>query len=210
MYKNLMIDTEGMSLATNAAVIQIAAIPFHSLNDFSDVHMRHTEFHQPDVPTFNERIWPGAYPCEGFDVSDSTMQFWDQQDEASRKLAFSGMNLPDTIASRFLIWVDDMQLTGQLAIGKDLRIWARNNQYDFPVLKNLIEQSALTWPFHHQSSREYYNEIDGVPKDAYAHITNVAWHDAACDCSHQIRVIQFCQNFKADRYANHSLPKSSA
>lgn len=200
-YKNLMLDCEALALSSpQAAPLQVAARPFESLKDVTDQNLRLTPDGYRDAPTFNQRIWPGAYPRQGFVVEASTQQWWNEQDEATRKMVFSGMTDPEIVAQRFVDWVTDLQKSGVLAQGKELRIWARNNQYDFPILKNWLEQCNQQWPFHHQATREYYNETDGVPKEFYAHITNVAWHDAGCDVDHQIRVLQFCQNFWADRY----------
>lgn len=201
-YRNLMLDVEALALnSPQAAVIQVAAKPFDSLKDFTDEYLRHTPTAYHEAPSFNQRIWTQSYPRQGFVIEQGTIDWWNGQDEAMRKMAFSGMTDTEIVAQRFVDWINELQRSGILAQGKELRIWARNNQYDFPILKNWLEQCNQQWPFHHRSTREYYNEIDGVPEEAYAHITNNLWHDAACDVDHQIRVVQFCQNFWADRHA---------
>ena len=200
-YRNLMMDIEALALhSRQAAIVQIAAMPFESLKDVTDENLRFTPNAWREAPMFDQRIWPGAYPRDGFVVEAGTMAWWDSQDEGTRKMVFSGMSDPEVVAQRFVDWITTLQREGILAQGKELRIWARNNQYDFPIIQNWLEQCNQQWPFHHRATREYYNEVDGVPEDMYSHITNVAWHDAACDVTHQVRVIQFCQNFWANRY----------
>lgn len=198
MFHNIMIDFETLSLQTNAAIIEVGAVPFNTVNDA--VHGRASlvpeEWVSAPVSYFNKRVWPGSYPKEGYDVSESTMEFWSKQDEATRKLVFSGMEDITQVATAFREWLETYQGLGLLAPQGTLKWWSRNILFDMPVMKNWLEIEGVPYPPFYRNHRDVYQALDDIPEDVRKTFTvNPCWHVAIVDAHTQARNVCEADHF---------------
>lgn len=192
-YDNIMLDFETMSLdAPRAAVVEIGVVPFkwgHSSGN--DISLR--EHH------FDMRVWPGSYQDGqgldgGYHVCPATIQWWDNQDEAIRKSVFSGMTHWMQVLKAFEFWLNAKVTTGVIVPLPQLRVWARDPDFDCAILKYGMEREGFGWPFSYNKMRSVRTICDLAPVEVLETVPpNMIKHSAICDALHQTKQVIACQ-----------------
>lgn len=138
---DVMLDLETLSLEPTAAVIAIGAAMFDPLSDEPPVGFF--------VPINVEEAKKLGH------VSQSTLDFWNSQDDELRRLMFGGHIHPAYAVRSFL---DFCASSGHGVDQPAERCWANSPQFDVSIMKNLVKELnadaeyKFRWPFDHRST----------------------------------------------------------
>lgn len=166
MASDVMVDIETLAVSPDATILTIGAQGF---DPFSD---RFTS------DTFYARI--SLESQEGRAVDDGTVEWWSQQNEASREEAFGEDNrLPLKEALE--------QLTPIL--WKAERIWANGVTFDMVILEHAFKSNGLNMPW------KYFQVMDArtiYKMNTEMRMSQSNSHNALEDCVNQIDFLQKC------------------
>lgn len=164
----IMVDTETLATATDAAITQIAAAVFDL--DTGDI----------DPATFN------VYVKTGFGVVQrSTALWWMRQRHGAAFAALveaQGVDLREAL----------MRFTGWLVAargGRRLPIYAHGAPFDFPVLRASFAACELAPPWSYREElccRGFYRELPGGRPPVVPDPPGYEQHDALSDCRKQV------------------------
>lgn len=161
----IMLDCETLALTTNAAVIEVALVPFDRW----------------EWPAFVGTIDPQSYRVgDGFDISQDTVNFHQK----------NGRGLIDRCSATGKSWravaQDIIEFFNQFR-NYDIHIWCQGKDKDITWLENILIRAGyrLAWHYTHTHClRDLAQQYHEVPK---------AWHGdhtALKDCQAQIKHIQ--------------------
>lgn len=175
----IMVDTETLNTATDAAITQIAAVVFDLDTGLIEV--------APDGPGGS----PGApdlfnaYVKNGFGtINRSTVMWWMGQKhgaEFANRIERLGVGLREAL-HHFGGWLSENGRAG-------LPLYAHGAPFDFPVLRSSFEACELVPPWSYRDElccRAFYKELPGGRPPAVAEPAGYAKHDALSDCLLQI------------------------
>ncbi len=170
----VMIDIETLSLLPNAAVISIGA----------------THIDPADFPDFYCNVARETRQQQMYDISQTTLSWWDKQAEEVRASLATDQRSPAEAIGRLAQWLEDI---GFDRYDPTHTIWANGAQFDIIILENMcrVEGSAVPWTYsqvrdYRTVVREYGEGLD-FPK-------NEAAHNALADAEHQARCLLIVEN----------------
>lgn len=173
----IMVDTETLATATDAAITQIAAVMFD---------LDTGEIHSAGLGEFNVFIKTGFGV-----VQRSTALWWMQQRHGAAFAARVEANGVDLHAAlgRFTAWLADVGAIGRGP--SNLPLYAHGAPFDFPVLRTSFEACQMVPPWSYREElccRAFYKELpagDGKPP-VVPDPPGYAQHDALSDCRKQV------------------------
>jgi inhibitor of KinA sporulation pathway (predicted exonuclease) len=168
--RRLMVDIETLDSSGTAAVIAIGACVF----DFDDISY-----------SFSMQIDPTAALQFGT-VSDATMKWWGEQDEAVRERMFSGDTTPMDAAYAFAAFVKQHKVK---------EVWANSPTFDCVILRHLFKSVGVDVPWHYRDERcvrtlyALWRELQPADTGINAAYSETGAHDAVIDARNQARAV---------------------
>ncbi len=169
--RHLMIDIETYDVEITAVILSIGAVAFNPRGETLDdeFHIKLSTASQSDRTT-----------------SDSTVTWWEQQDEDAREATFGGKKIPINIAlTAFVHYINRLKPTCT-------RVWAKSPDFDISILAHACKQQSIRWPFKFWESRcnRTINEL-AYPEGDFPHMeVDGPKHDALADAKRQALEIQ--------------------
>ena len=172
--KNLMIDIETLDTSITSAIIAIGAVTFDPRGAIYDDE------------TFLLTVSKKSNLAHGRTVSDSTVAWWDAQDQDAQDAVFRGPHTPLNLAlAEFVRWVNRQVPTCT-------RIWAKSPDFDCSIMINACTEQNIYWPFKFWESRCVRTIMDlAYPEGDFPHIAlEGPKHDALVDAKVQALQVQ--------------------
>lgn len=122
MMKHVMIDLETMDTKPSTVILSIGAVKFDPLTGLLG------EKYYETVSSDNQFLFHRT-------VSESTMKWWEEQDEEVRKEAFSGQKSLSGVLHEFATW-----------LGDGCKVWGNGATFDISILEHAYDYNA-PWKF---------------------------------------------------------------
>lgn len=149
-------DLESLSLASNAAVLQIAAVAFDRYAIDGE------ELFPKSLPDFEAKVDIRSCVMDGFDFSPATVKWWSEKPQEVKNEVLSGdcYPLPDVVGS-FCEWLTDIQTLTKADI---VLLWAQGSDFDISVLRTILRtygmEKKFPIPYHNfRDARTFIAEI---------------------------------------------------
>lgn len=137
---HLMVDLETLSTEPNALVLSIGAVIF-------DENLIYDEFYCILNQTQQRRQ---SYK---FHVSESTVQWWEKQNDEAKKLLTLSRESDVTPEKAKEVFNEFLQRN--ISFGENFMVWANGADFDLPILKNLFNNQV---PWNYSNQRCYRTE----------------------------------------------------
>lgn len=126
---DIVIDFETLSLQPNAALLQLAAVPF----DRTAADRKGMFCVNGGVGAFNEYIDLASCAVENLDFNRDTLQWWATKDEALKNNIFLNPNRHHIaeVMAKFCEWLHYIKQT----TGADIILWAQGSDMDIAILR---------------------------------------------------------------------------
>lgn len=165
--RHIMVDTETLSLARNAAVIDIAAVVVGTQNAGSEMEY------------FHKYINPDEYmlvPATGskFHIDKNTVAWHKSGESPSLKQAELEGVAVAVATKEFYFWLKAQQERGPLYV------WCDGSDFDIPVLTNLFNFSGVSIPWSYRCVRDLRTLVNVLATDKPAGADHSALGDAKC------------------------------
>lgn len=161
----IMLDCETLSLAHNAAVIEVALVPFDRW----------------EWPSKTFIIDPQSYKLgDGFEVSQDTVAFHQKQGTGLIERCTTVGKSWRSVAQDIIDFFNTMR-------GYDLHIWCQGKDVDIPWLSGILLKAGYKLPWHYTHThclRDLSQQYKEIPRAYYGD------HTALKDCQAQIKHIQ--------------------
>lgn len=181
----VMLDAESLATTTDAAIMQIAAVPF-------------------DLDT---GAVTGPSLITGLDVAhqihslgrrfdNRTLVWWLQQNEEAQASVASSITKAlladnDSLLLSFHNW-----MRHEITVNGACEVWASGSAFDIPNLESLLAQYGIQvpWEFHTVRDLRTLRAFLNIHKDSVPEPRNMksAVHDALWDCHWQINQYRAC------------------
>lgn len=125
---DIVIDFETLSLQPNAALLQLAAVPFNRTAP------GHAEmFKIPGISVFNEYIDLASCAVENLDFNRDTLEWWAQKDDALKNNIFLNPNRHHIgeVMAKFASWLEYVKST----TNAEIILWAQGSDMDIAILR---------------------------------------------------------------------------
>ena len=169
MRNELMIDIETTGQRVGCKVLSLGAFGFDKDGQQVDFYKRFNATVQAD---------------EGLVDDDSTMEWWNRQDPATRAEAFGGTTMPTAGIGEFEHWFYDHFSTGK---HDRFRVWCCGLDFDFPILQNFFKVYGFSFPWFFWTQYDYRTVKNLYPDVVKPAEGNVVKHNALEDCKAQMR-----------------------
>lgn len=153
---DITFDLESLSLASNAAVLQIAAVAFNRHAATAD------ELFPINLPPFQSKVDIRSCVADGFDFSPSTVKWWSEKSADIKAEVLSGDCYPlKEVVCTFIDWINEIKALS----GADMVcLWAQGSDFDISVLRTILRtydlEELLPVPFHNfRDARTFIAEI---------------------------------------------------
>lgn len=165
---DIMVDLETLSTKPNALIVSIGAVKFSVQQGVYDKFYIPC-YVRPDDILYNA----GHTTAEGFDISISTLQWWDDQsDDVRAVLAAPSAVAIDSALTAFSEWV----LAGDTI--KNIRLWGNGASFDNVILAEAYRLCNLERPWMFWNDR-CYRTVKALKPDIPA--IRVGMHHNALD-----------------------------
>lgn len=178
---HVMIDLETWSTRPNAAISQIAVMPFEMTKRgriYNDKCFNAYVIMQDNVGV----------------IDQGTINFWMKEGGAARLKLIEGIeNEGVTCAEalqRLIVWPKETGIQGFESWGDVEAVWSNGAAFDQPVLENAFNQHGLPAPWHYQTSRCCRTVTALKGKITDIDCTGMVDHFAPDDCLYQIMQLQ--------------------
>ena len=138
-------DLESLSLASNAAVLQVAAVAFnrHAV-DVNDVF-------PSNISPFEAKVDIRSCVSDGFDFSPSTVKWWSEKSDEVKADVLTGDSYPlREVMEAFIQWLNDLLIVTK---GDVLCLWAQGADFDISVLRTILRK------YNMERSEEHTSEL---------------------------------------------------
>lgn len=217
-YIDIAIDIETLSLASDAAIISIAAQPFarpvRGMEEAEDYELfkpayinEADEFCQLECEPFRAYINATTCAFAGMDFDPKTIQWWSERDDAAKAAAMGGPS--QSIGQALECLQIFLEVIKNTVPDCRLRMWAQGGDFDFSVLRSAFRRclpgTELPWDYRDQrDARTFILEALGVenpgedPKKLYDLIPPMEdeepWvkHSALSDARRTAHNVAFC------------------
>lgn len=153
---DITFDLESLSLASNAAIVQIAAVVFNRHASSAD------ELFPINIPPFECKVDIRSCVADGFDFSPSTVKWWAEKPEEVKAEVLSGECYPlQEVFSNFIEWLNEVKTATQSDM---LCLWAQGSDFDISVLRTILRtynlEERFPVPYHnYRDARTFIAEI---------------------------------------------------
>jgi hypothetical protein len=173
--RHMMIDIETLDTSVTSAILAIGAVVFDPRGEVLEDSYSVTVSRED-----NEK--------QGRTVSQSTIDWWAQQDQDAQDSVFKGPHVPLNLAlDNFARWANKLTPTCT-------RVWAKSPDFDCNIMIHAFKEQGLYWPFKFWEGRC----VRTVMELAYANgdFPHIAMegpkHDALADAKLQAMQVQHC------------------
>lgn len=160
----IMLDCETLSLASNAAVIEVALVPFDRW----------------EYPAKVVQICPTSYRTSDFSVDQGTIEFHRKQGTGIlERCEMQGKSWTSS-ALDIINWFQQFR-------NSEVHLWAQGKDADIPWLTNLLLRAGMRLPWHYTHThclRDLAQQYKEIPRAYYGD------HTALKDCQAQIKHLQ--------------------
>ena len=168
---NLMIDLETGGIRPTSAIIAIGVVPFDEKPVYDDL--------------FYKKIDIADSTMLGFTTDESTMKWWNQQDQKVREEAFSGTEDVRTVLTDLKRY--------SLKFGTNVNPWGNGADFDLVLLANHYEAMNLASPWKFWDHRCFRTLKALVPSIPYVKptIAHNALQDALAQAIHAVKCLNW-------------------
>ncbi len=141
---DITFDLETLSLAADAAVLQVAAVAWHRHSATPNIFV--------DFPPFEAKVDLRSCAMGGFDFDPDTLHWWHEKPQAFRDTMASGDCYPiDEVFAQFLQWMQDVKIS----TGSDgIMLWSQGSDMDVAILRHVIRKYGLKLPLSYRDFRD--------------------------------------------------------
>lgn len=160
----IMLDCETLSLSQNAAVIEVALVPFDRW----------------EYPAKTFTIDPQSYRGQDFDISQDTVNFHQKQGTGIIERCTTTGRSWKVVATEVIAYFQQFR-------GLEPHIWCQGKDADIPWLSGLITKAGMRLPWHYTHThclRDLSQQYPEIPRTYYGN------HTALKDCQAQIKHLQ--------------------
>lgn len=145
---DVTIDFETCALSANAAILQLAAVPFNTrVNE-----MNKKQVFTPDIPPFNAMVDLRSCVMDGFDFDKDTLKWWSEKPQALKDEMADGDCYPlKDVMEQFIDWLNDLALSAEGAV---ICLWSQGADFDIAILRNICKKYNLTLPVSFHNFRD--------------------------------------------------------
>lgn len=168
MFRDVMIDTETLSLRSNAAVLSIGAVEM----DLERYRLGRE---------YKVNISIGSNRRINLHIDPDTVAWWNKQSDEAKSAASV-----DAMPIHGALWGFGQWLTDLKSVGDEVRTWSMGAAFDIPILENAYRACDLPvpWKYKHVMcyrtmyalNRNIKAVYDGVHHDALSDARNQARH----------------------------------
>ena len=169
--RHMMVDIETLDTEITAVILSIAAVVFDPRGI------------EPETSQFSMTI---EHTKQGErTTSQSTIDWWKQQDPIAYETAFGGTTPLNMVLSEFAWWINRLQPTCT-------RIWAKSPDFDCSILRHACVQQNIIWPFKFWENRCVRTIMElAYPMGDFPSIElDGPEHDALVDAKKQVIEVQ--------------------
>ena len=145
---DITFDFETLSLASNAAVLQLAAVVFdRSACDLDELFPK-------QIAPFESKVDIRSCVADGFDFSPSTVKWWSEKPDEVKREVLTGDCYPlKEVMENFIDWIKEvLAFTG----ADTPMLWAQGSDFDISVLRTILRRYDLEkqFPVHFHNNRD--------------------------------------------------------
>lgn len=145
---DVTIDFETCALSANAAILQLAAVPFkRNPKEFS-----YKNVFARDMPNFNAKVDLRSCVMDGFEFDKDTLKWWAEKPQVLKDEVMGGDCYPlQEVMEQFSEWLD------YISSGKEnpvIVLWAQGADFDIAILRNVFRKYKLTLPVSFHNFRD--------------------------------------------------------
>lgn len=172
---HVMIDLETWSTRPNAAVCEIAVLPFE-FSRRGRIYQEHC-FHR--YVLLQDGV--GA-------IDNGTLLFWMKQGGEGRKRLIQGLETkgvpPQDVVQDLITWPGETGLDSFKSWGDVQGVWSHGAAFDQPILENLFHTFGVGTPWHYQTSR-CFRTLKAIKGESVVDATGMVEHHAPDDALYQ-------------------------
>ncbi len=161
MKKKLMIDCETLDIGERPVLLSIGAVVF----DDNGIY----EYFQADIDIESSKQF-------GFTVSQSTLDWWDQQDPIAKNMAFAGKERIDIVLQKLVAFYSNHGCT---------EIWSKGALADIRWINNALDYFGIERPWKYYKEFCFRTLLKSVPRFEIP-FHGIA-HNALDDAIHQAK-----------------------
>lgn len=190
---DLVIDMETCGTTPNAAVMQVACLPFNR-----DAKKADDVF--PDYAPFEAKVDLRSCVMDGYDFDRSTIKWWTDKPQRLKQEVSTGTCYPiKEVFQQLFAYVTDVKAYFKAEV---VTMWAQGSDFDLAIMRNVCAKSGLVLPvsFHNfRDARTFIIEVgsygllpdyfEGIKEQnrVYNHIADMPGdtqdtHNAMYDC----------------------------
>lgn len=192
---NIALDIETLSRKENAAIISLAAVPFHK-NGEGDSVLKYPfewldeEYSKMEFAPFYEVVNATSCAMVGMDFEPETVKFWsEQEDMAKAEFSINQAHSIRDVLEGFVNYI----IAIKEKFDVDVCIWCQGTDFDMPIIcnaiRNVLQIKEVPWRYNQiRDSRTWILEavelIHGELEDSYSVLPqNDKWtkHSALSD-----------------------------
>lgn len=151
---DITFDLETCATTANAAVMQVAAVPWDRTAKESPFSVQYGEVtvDYPYYVSFNEHIDLRSCVVDGFDFDMATVKWWADQSDKAKKAVADGLAEPiEEVFIRFIEWMESMKRETK---AESVCLWCQGMDFDGAILRNICKKYDLELPIRYQQFRD--------------------------------------------------------
>lgn len=166
---DVTLELETLSLAVNAAVLQVAAV---AAERYAETPL---SVFPKDIMPFEAKVDLRSCAMEGFDFDKKTLRWWADKPKALRDLMASGDCYPiDEVFRQLNSWIEEVkQQTGV----QDIMLWAQGSDMDIAILRHVCRHFNMPLPCKYWNFRDARTFIIEVVNAIYYPVANAGLDD---------------------------------
>jgi hypothetical protein len=166
---DVTLDLETLSLAANAAVLQVAAV---AADRYAEAPL---SIFPHDIVPFEAKVDLRSCAMEGFDFDNETLKWWADKPKALRDVMASGDCYPiDEVFQQFSTWIGEVkQYTG----ADDIMLWAQGSDMDIAILRHVFRHFNMELPCKYWNFRDARTFIIEVVNSIHYPASNAGLED---------------------------------
>ena len=167
---DITFDFETLSLASNAAVLQLAAVVFnrYAVDD--------QELFPKAIAPFEAKVDIRSCVADGFDFNPSTVKWWSEKPEDVKREVLTGDCYPlSEVMTNFIDWLCEVKNFTETDV---LILWAQGSDFDVSLLRTILRRYDMekVFPVHFHNCRDARTFIAEIG-DRYCQL----YHDGLAD-----------------------------
>ena len=145
---DITFDLESLSLASNAAVLQVAAVAFNRHAETAD------NLFPTNLPPFESNVDIRSCVADGFDFQPATVKWWSEKPQEVKDEVLSGDCYPlSEVIEAFIQWINDIKMLTKADVAC---LWAQGSDFDISVLRTILRTYGMErqFPVHFHDFRD--------------------------------------------------------